>query len=209
MVCQFAMRARRCANVFPRIKQQLLHPFFCVEDSETSSKKMSHLDACKVPPSAWPFFSAEGDKMPSKKRHILMSAVMFSTNGLWLQYFTENWACNRVVENTAPTEMAPKLTISLQTKSCLLFSIILKLLSGWEVIRTQGKCIKSYKNFWKDFVVEQNLEHSSEGRLLKLSESSIWDCSHLGWPHDWEYESLSHGPVSRANFDKFRVSCAW
>ena len=96
-------------------------------------------------------------------------------------------------------------------KSCLLFSIILKLLSGWEVIRTQGKCIKSYKNFWKDFVVEQNLEHSSEGQLLKLSESSIWDCSRLGWPHDWEYESLSHGPVSRANFDKFHVpvSCAW
>ena len=52
MVCQFAMRARRCANVFPRIKQWLLHPFFCVEDSETSSKKMSHLDAYKVPPTA-------------------------------------------------------------------------------------------------------------------------------------------------------------
>ena len=82
-------------------------------------------------------------------------------------------------------------------ESCLLFSIILKVLSGSEkyriysinhpgrlfyfwnvivgsysrwvlirgwalipintVIRTQGKCIKSYKNFWKDFVVEQNL----------------------------------------------------
>ena len=42
-------------------------------------------------------------------------------------------------------------------KSCLLFFIILKVLSRWQVIRTQGKCIKSYKNFLKDFVVEQNL----------------------------------------------------
>ena len=28
-----------------------------------------------------------------------------------------------------------------------------------EVIRTQGKCIKTYKNFFKDFVVKQNLTH--------------------------------------------------
>ena len=41
-------------------------------------------------------------------------------------------------------------------KSYLLFSIILKVLSGLEGIRTQGKCIKSYMNFSKDFVVEQN-----------------------------------------------------
>ena len=32
-------------------------------------------------------------------------------------------------------------------KSCLLLSIILKVLSGSEVIRIQGKCTKSYKNF--------------------------------------------------------------
>ena len=42
-------------------------------------------------------------------------------------------------------------------KSCLLFFIILKVLSRWQVIRTQGKCIKSYKIFLKDFVVKQNL----------------------------------------------------
>ena len=48
-------------------------------------------------------------------------------------------------------------------KSCLLLSIILKVLSGSEVIRIQGKCTKSYKNFWKDFVVKQNLT-PSEGR---------------------------------------------
>ena len=62
------------------------------------------------------------------------------------------------VENTAPSKLASKLTISLfADKSCLLFTITLKVLSGWEVIKTQGKCIKSYKNFLKDFVVEQNL----------------------------------------------------
>ena len=39
-----------------------------------------------------------------------MSAVMFSTNGLWMQYFTKNWACDHFVENTAPSKMAPKLS---------------------------------------------------------------------------------------------------
>ena len=61
------------------------------------------------------FFSAKGDKTPSK-RHILMSAVTFSTNGLWMQDFTKNWACDHFVGNTAPSKMQPKLTISLQTK---------------------------------------------------------------------------------------------
>jgi len=32
--------------------------------------------------SASPFFPAKGDEMPSKKCHILMSAVTFFTNGL-------------------------------------------------------------------------------------------------------------------------------
>ena len=67
---------------------------------------------------------------------------------------TSNRACGRIVENTALSKMVPKLTISLQTKNGQLLSVVLKVLSGCEVIRTQGKCIKSYKNFWKDFVVD-------------------------------------------------------
>ena len=99
------------------------------------------------------FFSAKGNKTSSKKQHILMSAVTFSTNGLWMQYFTINWVCDRFVENAAPSEMAPNLRFH-----CL-FSLHYSksFLSGWEAFRTQGKCIKPYKNFWKDFVVKQNL----------------------------------------------------
>ena len=51
----------------------------------------------------------------------------------------------------------PNLRFHCRQKLLVIFSIILKVLSGWEVIRTQGKCIKSYKKFWKEFVVEQNL----------------------------------------------------
>ena len=36
--------------------------------------------------------------MPSEKSHILMTPVMFSTNGLQMQYFTKNWACGRFVQ---------------------------------------------------------------------------------------------------------------
>ena len=59
-----------------------LSPFFSIEGSETSSLKASHLDAYKSPVSASPFFFTKGDEIPSKKCHVLMSAVMFSMNGL-------------------------------------------------------------------------------------------------------------------------------
>ena len=55
-----------------------------------------------------------------------MSAVTFSTNGLWMQYFTKNWECSRFVENTAPSNMAPKLMIPLQTKAACYSSLFLK-----------------------------------------------------------------------------------
>ena len=44
---------------------------------------MSHLDhdAYEALAPASPFFSTEGNKMLCKKCHILMRAVMFSTNG--------------------------------------------------------------------------------------------------------------------------------
>ena len=43
-------------------------------------------------------------------------------------------------------------------KCCLLFSIILKVLHGWEVIRTQGKILTVLSK-----------SHSSEGQLLKFN----------------------------------------
>ena len=45
-------------------------------------QKTSHLDAYNTSASASPSLTAEGNEMPSKKCHILMSAVMFSTNSL-------------------------------------------------------------------------------------------------------------------------------
>ena len=59
-------------------------------------------------------------------------------------------------------------------KSCLLLSIILKVLSGSEVIRIQGKCTKSYKNFWKDFVVKQNLTRP-KGGIIWIPVIGCWN----------------------------------
>ena len=143
---------------------------------------MPHLDAYKESASASPFFPIEDDKMPSKKYHILMSAVMFPINGLWMQYMylnlTKNWACRWWFRRKYCTVKDGIQTYYfIADKSCLLFTIILKVLSGWEVIKTQGKCIKSYKIFWKDFCGWAK-PHLSEGQLLKLFQA-------LGFQTPW------------------------
>ena len=78
--------------------------------------------------------------MPSK-HHILMSAITFSTNGLWEQDFTKNWACDHFVENTAPSKMAPNIIAILN------YSKSFKWIR--EVIRTRGKCINHIRIFEK------------------------------------------------------------
>ena len=59
-VCEFGMKARGYAYVFPRKRQQLVL-----------------------------IFSAKGGKIPFKKHQILMSAVTFSANGPWKQFLTK------------------------------------------------------------------------------------------------------------------------
>ena len=77
-------------------------------------------------------------------------AVTFSTNGLWTRYFIKNWAAWWWCSNLQCYCRKKLLVILHYSKSF-----------KWtrEVIRTQGKCIKTYKNFLKDFVVKQNLTH--------------------------------------------------
>ena len=71
-----------------------------------------------------------------------------------MHYFAKNWACDCFIENTAPSKSYDFIA----DKRCLLFSTILKVLSGWDSYQNTGKMYKIiYKNFWKDFVVEQNL----------------------------------------------------
>jgi len=130
-------------------------------------------------------FPAEGNETPRLD-------VTFSTNGLWMQYFTKNWAHNRFVENIVPQ----------WKKYCLLFSIILKVLSGWEVIRTQGKCIKSYKNFWKYFVVQQNLTHPKGNFWSYVYHPYeivvLWDDRAIGNMDPWL--KTFRAPISRCKF---------
>ena len=163
------------------------------------------LKTYKAPASASPFFSAEGNETRSKKCHMLMSAVKFSTNGLWMQYLTKNWAWDRFLEKYCTHQRWHPNLRFLADKSCLLFSIILKVLSGWEVIRIQGKCIKSYKNFWKDFVVvEQNLTRPKGDfwSYLNRPYEIVVVCRHLGHPDDWEYIEpwCNGGEWSKNNF---------
>ena len=114
-----------------------------------------------------------------------MIADTFSTNGLWMQYFTKHWAFYRFVENAAPSKTAPKTYDFIADKSCLIVILHYSKSFKWirEVIRTQRKCIKSYKNFWGEeerrFVVEKNLTHPKGDFWSYLNHSCgiavIWD----------------------------------
>ena len=124
------MKARGYAYVFPRKRQQLVL-----------------------------IFSAKGGKIPFKKHQILMSAVTFSANGPWKQFLTK-WkvlAVNNM--KTGPAILSWKILYHqrwrtklmyhfIPYKSCVLFSVILKVLSGWEVIRTQVKINVCNKILW-------------------------------------------------------------
>jgi len=129
MAGQFALKARRCTYVFARIRQRLLRHLFLCQRQRNVFSKTSHLDAYKAPASASPFFFTEGDETPSKKRYILIIAVMFS-NGLLMQYFTKtepaivSWKIYCIIKGGAQTYDF------IADKSCLLFSIIPKVLSG-------------------------------------------------------------------------------
>ena len=108
-----------------------------------------------------------------------MLGITFSTNGLYMHYFTENWACDCFIENTAPSKPYDFIA----DKRCLLFSIILKVFSGWDSYQNTGKM---YKNFCKDFVIEQNLTRPKGDFWSFLNHPYeivvIWD--------NWEYGSL-------------------
>ena len=80
--------------------------------------------------------------MPFKKCHILMSASCHIFN---------KWPLNAVLHKKLSRMVMKKLLVILH------YSKSFK--RTREVIRTQGKCIKTYKNFLKDFVVKQNLIH--------------------------------------------------
>ena len=100
-----------------------------------------------------------------------------------MHYFTKTWACDCFIENTALSKSYDFIA----DKRCLLFSIILKVLSGWDSYQNSGKMYKIiYKNFWKDFVVEQNLTRLKGDFWCFLNRPYeivvIWD--------DWQYGSL-------------------
>ena len=100
-----------------------------------------------------------------------------------MHYFTKNWACDCFIENTAPSKPYDFIA----DKRCLLFSIILKVLSGWDSYQNTGKMYKIiYKNFCKDFVIEQNLTRPKGDFWSFLNHPYeivvIWD--------NWEYGSL-------------------
>ena len=100
-----------------------------------------------------------------------------------MHYFTKNWACDCFIENTAPSKSYDFIA----DKRCLLFSIILKVLSGWDSYQNTGKMYKIiYKNFCKDFVIEQNLTRLKGDFWCFVNRPYeivvIWD--------DWQYGSL-------------------
>ena len=140
MVGQFAMKARWYVYISPHKRQRLLHwsPFF-------SSKVAKRLMCIRHRLLLHLFFPSKGNEMPSKKCNILKSAghhifyewppnaLLHKQLNLWL--FHRKYC---TIKDGAQTYDF------IADKSCLLFSIILKVLSGWEVVRTREKCIKTY-----------------------------------------------------------------
>ena len=115
-------------------------------------------------------FSAEGGKMLSEKRHILMSAVTFSANGPSMQFFTK-WKTMPMVNNmkTGPAILLWKiLHHHLRFHSVCKLHVDLRYSKGFQKLlrssQNTGKMytIKSHKIFWKDSVVEQNLTHPKD-----------------------------------------------
>ena len=135
---------------FPPYKAAASASPFC----ETSSKK-GHIF----------FFSPKATKRPLQNARSLRLLTHF------LQMVSECSTSQKsepFEENAEPSKMASKFMISLQTKAACYspFSKSFKWIR--EVIRTQGKRIKTYNNFLKRFCGWEK-PHSSEGRLFKLS----------------------------------------
>ena len=156
---------------------------------------MSHLDTYKAPSYALLcFLTQKATKHPIKKCNVLMSA----------EY---KWPLNAVLHKKLINKI--KKFDFIADRSCLLFPIILKVLSRWEVIRTQGKYIKWYKNFWKDFVVEQNPIHpngdfwSYLNRLYKIVV--FWDDRTTG-NMEYEYMNIAHFAIDSSCLHLTQVS---
>ena len=146
-----------------------------------------------------PFFSIKGSETSSKRYHILMSIrhrlpkatkhPLINTTSWWVQSHFLRMAseCSSLHNKLSVGSFFRKcctIRDGAQTYdfiACLVSIILRVFLSGWEAFRTQGKCIKPYKNFWKDFVVKQNLTclkgdfWSYLNRLSRfLSSLGIW-----------------------------------
>ena len=153
MVGQFAVKARGCANVFPCMKEAApASPFFSVKGRETCSKKCHILMCIRHRLLFHLLFSTEGDETLSKKLHILMNAVMFSTNGLWMQLVLHKKLSLRPFRR----KYRPNLWFQCRQK-LLVIHHYSKSFKWMRSKQKTGKMYKLYKNFWEDFVVEQNI----------------------------------------------------
>ena len=136
---------------------------------------MSHLDAYKAQASASPFF------LLKVTRSLLKNTTCWLVMSHFLRMASE---CSTSQKLSLRSFYRNYWTIKDGAQTYDLFFIILKVLSGRDVIRTQGKCIKSYKNFWEDFVVEQNISHPKGDSWSYLNHTYkivvIWDDGMIG-----------------------------
>ena len=178
------MKARWCAYIFPHKRQRPLHwsPFF-------SSKVAKRLMRIRHRLLLHLFFPTKGNEMPSKKCNIFNKSAGHHIFYEWPLYAPLHkklslWSFRR---KYCTTKDGAQTYDFIADKRCLLFSIILKVLSGWDSYQNTGKMYKIiYKNFWKDFVVEQNLTRLRGDFWCFLNRPYeivvIWD--------DWQYGSL-------------------
>ena len=141
---------------------------------------------------------------PKAAKCLLKNATSWWVLSRFLWMAPECWPLNAALHKTLSLRLFRRKFYTIKDgaqtynfitdKSCLLFFIILKVLSRWQVIRTQGKCINHIRIFEKilwlsktSLVWRATLKYNSIKYNYKLS---VRDCCPLGRPDDWEFGSL-------------------
>ena len=186
--------------VFPRIRSQLLHHHFFL--SKAVKGLLKTVTSWCINLRHWLLLHLF--LLPKATKCLLKNATSWWVLSRFLWMAPECWPLNAALHKTLSLRLFRRKFYTIKDgsqtynfitdKSCLLFFIILKVLSRWQVIRTQGKCINHIRIFEKilwlsktSLVWRATLKYNSIKYNYKLS---VRDCCHLGRPDDWEFGSL-------------------
>ena len=141
--------------VFPRIRGQLLHHHFFL--SKAVKGLLKTVTSWCINLRHWLLLHLF--LLPKATKCLLKNATSWWVLSRFLWMAPECWPLNAALHKTLSLRLFRRKFYTIKDgsqtynfitdKSCLLFFIILKVLSRWQVIRTQGKCINHIRIFEK------------------------------------------------------------